>query len=140
VPIWFVMALTWALWLLWPVRRRRGLLPRQRRRAVPWGGAEVLMALILVLWLWPSLLAEGLRSTDFFGRLYGPLLQAQFNPAEPRALETAHLVAQSFAAQGTAPAGAPAGALALQLAAFGVADSRAFTLPPAPSTPASASA
>jgi membrane protease YdiL (CAAX protease family) len=77
LPIWLLMALAWAWWLLRPVRGP-GVLPPQRRRAVPWGGAEVLVALILAMWLWPSLVAEALSASGFLAHVYGPDFQAEF--------------------------------------------------------------
>jgi membrane protease YdiL (CAAX protease family) len=73
--VWLVMVVAWAGWLLRPARS--AVLPPYRRRAVSWGGAEVLLALFISQFLWPSVLAQGLRTIGFFGWIYGPDFQAQ---------------------------------------------------------------
>jgi membrane protease YdiL (CAAX protease family) len=47
------------------------MLPRQRNRAVPWSGMEVVVGLIVVLILWPAALSEVLDKTGFYPRLTG---------------------------------------------------------------------
>ncbi|HEV3263818.1 MAG TPA: CPBP family glutamic-type intramembrane protease [Gemmataceae bacterium] len=50
----------------------RPLLPVQRHRAVPWTGAEILLALFLVLLFWPTVFEQVLIQIHFFSWLYGP--------------------------------------------------------------------
>jgi membrane protease YdiL (CAAX protease family) len=46
----------------------RPLLPRQRDRAVPWSGVEVIAGLVLVLILWPATVSEVLDRTGLYPR------------------------------------------------------------------------
>jgi membrane protease YdiL (CAAX protease family) len=69
--IWLVILIAWAVWLLRP-RSRSALLPPQRRRAVPWGGLEVLLAFLVTQFLWPTVLSDLLGAVGFFRRVYGP--------------------------------------------------------------------
>jgi membrane protease YdiL (CAAX protease family) len=66
--VWLALVVAWAAWLLRPARS--AVLPRQRRRAVPWGGMEALLAFLIFL-LWPTAVNDALRATGFFRRVYG---------------------------------------------------------------------
>jgi membrane protease YdiL (CAAX protease family) len=88
--MWLALCLAWAVWLLRPARPG-GVLPPQRRRAVPWSGVEVLLALMLAQWLWPSFLAEGLRASGFLGWVYGPEFQAGFAAGKLKGPDTTRL-------------------------------------------------
>jgi membrane protease YdiL (CAAX protease family) len=68
--VWLVLVLAWAAWLLRPARS--AVLPPQRRRAVPWGGMEVLLAFGISQLALPWLVVEALRVTRFFRWVYGP--------------------------------------------------------------------
>jgi membrane protease YdiL (CAAX protease family) len=72
--VWLVLALAWTAWLLRPASRSLAL-PPQRRRAVPWGGLEVLLAFLLGQFL-PWLVADALHIIGFFGWVYGADFQA----------------------------------------------------------------
>src|SRR5262245_35841957 len=48
------------------------LLPPPRRRAVPWGTGEVLLAVFLTLIFWGGLWNAVLDAAGFFPRFYGP--------------------------------------------------------------------
>jgi membrane protease YdiL (CAAX protease family) len=58
-------------WYFRPGGRRR-LLPPQRRRAVPWGAGEILVAFGLYRYVWPLLAAQALSAFGLFAWLYGP--------------------------------------------------------------------
>jgi membrane protease YdiL (CAAX protease family) len=68
--VWLVLVVAWAGWLLRPARS--AVLPPQRRRAVPWGGMEVLLAFLISQFLWPTVVNDALRVTGFFRWVYGP--------------------------------------------------------------------
>jgi membrane protease YdiL (CAAX protease family) len=68
--VWLVLVAAWAAWLLRPARS--AVLPPQRRRAVPWGGLEVLLAFLISQFLWPTVVNDALRVSGFFRWLYGP--------------------------------------------------------------------
>ncbi len=74
--MWLVLLAAWAAWLL-RADSQSAVLPPQRRRAVPWGWAEVFWAFVLTVFVWPSALDWLLRATGFFGWVYGP----EFNAA-----------------------------------------------------------
>jgi membrane protease YdiL (CAAX protease family) len=61
-------------------QRRRGqpLLPPQRRRAVPWTGAQALLIALLAMFFWPLCVDSFLVSSGFYQRVYGPAF-----PMEP---------------------------------------------------------
>jgi membrane protease YdiL (CAAX protease family) len=73
---WLVLALAcglvalvaWGCLAVWG----KGLLPRQRLRAVPWEGIDLLAIFILVFRCWPIPFLELLKATGFFNWLYGP--------------------------------------------------------------------
>jgi membrane protease YdiL (CAAX protease family) len=77
---WLIILVAWAGWLLRPASS--AVLPPQRRRAVPWGGLEVLLAFLVSQFLWPSVLSELLRVTQFFRWVYGPGFQAEAQRAQ----------------------------------------------------------
>lgn len=59
-----------------PPRVRRWLVPPQRQRAVPWSGAEVVVALVFVLVVWPVTVSELLIRSGFYSWIYGPTFPA----------------------------------------------------------------
>jgi membrane protease YdiL (CAAX protease family) len=69
--VWLALIIVWAAWLF---RRgaRSAILPPQRRRAVPWGGLEILIALLLSQFIWPWLVTDALGLVGFFKWVYGP--------------------------------------------------------------------
>jgi membrane protease YdiL (CAAX protease family) len=71
---WLVLAIPGGLlaalaWFVLPSQRRR-LLPPQRHRAVPWNGAEICAAFLVMLFL-PGVVASALGQTEFFQLVYG---------------------------------------------------------------------
>ena len=98
--------LGFGLWFFRP-RAQRWLLPPQRLRAVPWGGAEILGLFALLELFWPAVAIELLQSVHFFGWFYGPtfpdLLKESADPnaqviARVRVGIWAHTVALPFMA------------------------------------------
>jgi membrane protease YdiL (CAAX protease family) len=125
LPLYFLLAAVWALWLL-RSPRASALLPAQRRRFVPWTGPQLVVLFVLVLIVLPSLVGQVLTQSGFFTRLLGPDFPAALKGDDPAG--PTHLLTQTLGAQGAAAAGAPLGALTQQVTAFGLMGSGAFPL------------
>jgi membrane protease YdiL (CAAX protease family) len=86
---WVGLCLGWAAWVLRPASRS-AVLPPWRRRAVPWTGLAVLLAVFITL-AWSDTLRVLLRQVGFFAWLYGPDYQAAFVAGELRGTDASRV-------------------------------------------------
>jgi membrane protease YdiL (CAAX protease family) len=123
-----VVALVIVLVRLYQRRHGRPLLPPQRRRAVPWTGAQALLVAILAMFFWLNCMDVLLVSSGFYKRVYGPHFPTQPPHGPGRTL----VISQAIAAQGLASPVAPAPVFPQTVVALGVAAFDASALPPTP--------